>query len=73
VRRWVNLDAHGDIVGGPLKGRPYAVDFDFLNLEPVGCNSLLGLVSPVCAHGSYFDGGNTAVNKDIFARYIDQA
>jgi pimeloyl-ACP methyl ester carboxylesterase len=72
VRRWVNLDAQGDIVGGPLKGRPYAVNFDFLNLEPVGCNSLFGLVSPVCAHGSYFDSGNTAVNKDIFARYIDQ-
>ena len=44
VRRWVNLDAHGDIIGGPLKGRPYAVDFDFLNLSPVGCNSLFGLV-----------------------------
>ncbi len=73
VRRWVNLDAHGDIVGGPLQGRPYAVDFDFLNLVPVGCSSLLGFVSPACAHGSYFNSANVAVNRDIFARFVDQA
>ena len=73
VRRWVNLDAVGDLVGGPLKGRPYAVDLDFLNLEPVGCGSFLGLVNPQCAHGSYFASGNAAVNESIFARYIDLA
>ncbi len=73
VRRWVNLNAHGDIVGGPLKGRPYAVDLDFLNLDATGCGSFLGLVSPACAHGSYFVSGNSAVNRDIFARFIDQA
>jgi hypothetical protein len=72
VRRWINLDAHGDIVGGPLKGRPYEVDFDFVSLEPVGCNGFLGLVNPSCAHSSYFDADNVAVNQSIFARFIDQ-
>ena len=71
VRRWVNLVAHGDIVGGPLKGRPYAVDFDFVKLEAFGCSSFLGLVNPGCAHSSYFETGNVPVNRDIFARYMN--
>jgi hypothetical protein len=65
VRRWVNLNARGDIVGGPLKGMQ--VDHDFLNLHPTACKKL---VTPSCAHGSYFNVDNTAVNRDIFARYI---
>jgi hypothetical protein len=72
VRRWVNLNAHGDIVGGPLQGRPYQVDDDFPNLDPFGCGSFLGLVNPQCAHGSYFVTGNVAVNRDIFAAFMDQ-
>lgn len=71
VRRWVNLDARGDIVGGPLLGRPYAVDFDLVDLDPVGCRSFLGLVNPECAHGSYFVAANIAVNRDVFARFIN--
>lgn len=71
VLRWVNLDARGDLVGGPLKNRPYQVDFDFVHLEPFGCGSFLGLVNPSCAHGSYFQSGNRAVNNDIFGRFID--
>lgn len=71
VRRWINLDATGDIVGGPLQGRPYAVDFDFVNLNPVGCGSFLGLVDPRCAHSSYFAAANAAVNRNIFARFIN--
>lgn len=71
VRRWVNLNAHGDIIGGSLKGRPYAVDFDFVNLEAVGCHSLLGIVNPLCAHGSYFERDNLQVNKNIFSRFIE--
>jgi len=70
VRRWINLDARGDIVGGPLQGRPYAVDNDFPSLDPFGCSKFLGLVSPVCAHSSYFATGNVAVNRDIFAAFI---
>jgi metacaspase-1 len=73
VRRWVNLDAQGDLVGGPLKGRPFAVDLDFVNLAPVGCGAFLGLVNPSCAHSSYFDAGNVDVNQSIFARHINQA
>lgn len=71
VRRWINLDAHGDIVGGALQGRPYAVDNEFLNLTPFGCQTLLGLVTPQCAHSSYFQSGNHTVNRDIFARFIN--
>jgi hypothetical protein len=73
VRRWVNLNAHGDIVGGPLQNRPYQVDDDFPNVAAYQCGSLFGLVSPVCAHSSYFVAGNEAVNRDIFAMFINQA
>jgi hypothetical protein len=72
VRRWVNLDAYGDLVGGPLKGRPFEVDFGFVNFEPVGCFGLLGFVSPSCAHNSYFDAANVDVNQNIFANFIDR-
>lgn len=71
VQRWINLDAYCDLVGGSLQGRPYAVDSEFLNLDPFGCQNLLGLVNPQCSHSSYFQSGNTAVNRDIFARFIN--
>ena len=70
TRRWINLDARGDIVGGPLQGRPYAVDEDFVNLDPTGCSSFLSFVNPQCAHSSYFDPANHTVNRDIFAGRI---
>jgi hypothetical protein len=73
VHRWVNLNARGDMVGGPLQDRPYRVDDDFPNLDPFGCGSLFGIVSPICAHESYFVAGNEPVNRDIFARFIDEA
>ena len=72
VRRWVNLNAHGDVVGGPLQGRPYKVDFDFPNLDPFGCGSFMGIVNPSCAHSSYFQVGNASVNQDVFAGFIDR-
>jgi hypothetical protein len=59
VRRWVNLNAQGDVVGGPL-------------LTPFTCGTFLGIVNPTCAHGSYFQLGNVAVNRDIFGTYIEQ-
>jgi hypothetical protein len=71
VRRWVNLNARGDLVGGPLQGRPYKVDEDRVNLDPFGCGSFLRFVDPVCAHSSYFQKGNDVVNRDIFARFIN--
>ena len=68
VRNWVNLDARGDLVGGPLRGVPFAVDREHLNLEPVGCDP--HFPSPACAHGSYFNAANVATNRDIFGREI---
>jgi pimeloyl-ACP methyl ester carboxylesterase len=73
VRRWLNINAHGDVVGGPLQGRPYQVDVDFPNVRPFGCGDFLGLVNPVCAHASYFVAGNAAVNREIVARFIERA
>ncbi len=71
VKRWVNLNVRGDIVGGVLKDHPFSVDSEFLGLEPVGCAAFLGLVQPACAHGSYFQTANLAVNRDIFGRLIE--
>jgi hypothetical protein len=71
VRRWVNLDARGDIVGGALQGRPFEVDLEYLNLHPTDCNAFLGLIAPACAHSSYFREANAAVNRDIFTRHIE--
>lgn len=68
VRRWINLDAHGDIVGGPLADR-FAVDAERLELDPVGCNRLFP--SPACAHSSYFHEDNLAVNRDVLATFIE--
>jgi len=68
VRRWVNLDANGDPVGGRLQGQPYQVDAEFLNLDNFGC----GRFDAVCAHGSYFKPDNVTVNRDIFAAFIDR-
>jgi metacaspase-1 len=68
VRTWSNLDARGDVVGGPLQG--YFGDLeDYLHLEPVSCNRFLP--SPVCAHSSYFQAGNLPVNQNIFGANIE--
>lgn len=71
VRRWVNLDAQGDPVGGRLAGS-LRVDQDFLELPAVGCSSFLFFPpNPACAHSSYFDARNSRVNSDIFGRFIE--
>jgi len=67
VRRWINLDAQGDPVGGRLKGQPFQVDEEDLNLPNMGC----GFLDASCAHSSYFQVDNVAVNRDIFARNIN--
>jgi metacaspase-1 len=69
VRRWVNLHARFDIVGGHLRDNPFAVDYEYLNLLPVGCSTLVP--NPWCAHGSYFNKDNLPVNKDIFGSFIE--
>lgn len=72
VRDWLNLDAQGDPVGGWLRGRPFQDDREFPNLPAVGCGNILWILpNPVCAHSSYFEAGNVAVNRDIFGRYIE--
>lgn len=68
VRRWINLDAKFDVVGGAIKGNPFNVDFEYLGLKPVGC----GLMpSPACAHSSYFRPANRRV-QEIFAEFINE-
>jgi hypothetical protein len=68
VQTWVNLNARFDIVGGHLRGNPFDVDAEYLDLPPVGCSLLIP--NPTCAHSSYFHPDNTAVNRDIFGKYI---
>ncbi|MFT3788775.1 MAG: hypothetical protein QM770_21830 [Tepidisphaeraceae bacterium] len=70
VRRWYNLDAKGDPVGGGLKGAFNGVTEDYLSLTPVGCTAFLGFYGVGCAHSSYFKPDNLLVNRDIFARHI---
>ncbi|TWT55221.1 caspase family protein [Allorhodopirellula solitaria] len=72
VNEWTNLDARGDGVGGSIRATGMHVDQEFLRLDPHGCKSTFGLVSPACAHSSYFQAGNDAVNRDIFARFLKQ-
>ena len=72
VRRWVNLDARGDVVGGALEPHGLAVDREYLRLDPTGCDSWAGIVAPACAHQSYFHPENRPVNSGIFAEHIQQ-
>jgi endonuclease/exonuclease/phosphatase family metal-dependent hydrolase len=68
ARKWINLDARFDIVGGRLASRGFGVDHEFLNLTPVGCRSFLPSAS--CAHSSYFHTDNYYTNRDIFGWFI---
>lgn len=65
VDAWINLNAIGDFVGGPLAG--LSVTHEHLSEPAVGC----GLLSlPTCPHSSYFNAENLSVNRDRFARYM---
>lgn len=69
VNNWINLDAKGDLVGGPL-GHRFVVSNEYLDLAPTGCvRNLIGY-NLGCAHGSYFQAANIKVNRDIFAAHI---
>ena len=73
VDRMINLDAGGDIVGGPI-GDEFVVAREYTGLEPTGCTTVpfLGVaLNPVCAHRSYFLRDNLEVNRDILARFIN--
>jgi hypothetical protein len=69
VKRWFNLDAKGDLVGGSL-ARKFEVDRDYLNLTPTSCSPKLWGYDLGCAHSSYFQIENLQVNRDIFAHHI---
>ena len=70
VDAWINLDAKGDPVGGPLVGR-FPVTREYLELDPTTCaRQLWGGYEIGCAHGSYFQLPNLKVNRDIFAGHI---
>ncbi len=69
VNSWINLDAQGDLVGGSLSRR-FPVSREYLNLLPTTCPKRLWGYDLGCAHGSYFQASNTAVNRDIFAAHL---
>ena len=70
VDAWINLDAKGDPVGGPLVGR-FPVTREYLELDPTTCaRQFWGGYEIGCAHGSYFQLPNLKVNRDIFAGHI---
>jgi hypothetical protein len=75
VKQFYNVDADGDIVGG-LISPPFTVTEQFLDQYPTGCSIFpfrrRTARSFTCAHGSYFQPENTAVNRDIVAHYINQ-
>ena len=70
VTNWVNLNARFDVIGGNLRGNPYPVDSELLNLTPFGCSAWLP--NTQCSHSSYFKTGNVAVNRDIFGTDIER-
>ncbi len=80
VENFVNIDAGGDVVGGPISP-PFDDVVEFLQRVPTGCSMfrfrrLLGhptARNPGCAHSSYFQSENKAVQRDIVARYINQS
>lgn len=69
VKRWFNLDAKGDLVGGSLV-RKFEVDREYLQLTPTSCSPKLWGYDLGCAHSSYFQVENLQVNRDIFAHHI---
>lgn len=78
VDNFVNIDAGGDVVGGPI-APPFENVNEFMERVPTGCSMfwfrrLYGhptARNPACAHRSYFQHENTAVQRDIIAHYIN--
>jgi pimeloyl-ACP methyl ester carboxylesterase len=73
VSRIINLDARGDIVGGRVADQ-FEGARDFVRLSPTGCRTIPftgTTLNFACAHSSYFEPANKAVNRDLFARFIN--
>ena len=74
VRNLINLDATGDIVGGPLSGK-FSISAEHLGLKAINCRTVPFTDIPLsisCAHSSYFDADNVVVNRDVFADWINR-
>jgi hypothetical protein len=76
VDAFINVDAGGDIVGGPI-APPFEITEEYLNKRSTGCQTFWFYPRTardfLCAHSSYFDPKNTAVNRSIVAHYINNA
>jgi len=80
VDNFVNIDAGGDVVGGSITP-PFDDVTEYLQRVPTGCSMFrfrrwLGQPTarnPACAHSSYFQPKNKAVQRDILARHINQS
>ena len=76
VEHFVNVAAGGDVVGGSL-APAFDISDQFLRQPPTGCATFFlrrrVAKSFVCAHSSYFNQDNVAVNRDIIARCINTA
>ena len=73
VNAITNLDAGGDVVGGPIGGA-FTISGEHIGLSPTGCSTIPFTniaINPACAHSSYFEANNIAVNRDIFANLIN--
>lgn len=76
VDSFVNVDAGGDIVGGPL-APPFKVTKEYLQQQPTGCSTFWLYPRTArnftCAHSSYFENKNRRVQRDIIAHYINKS
>lgn len=74
VDRFINIKVDGDIIGGPIDP-PFATTAEFLlQGSPDGHTAQSSPDierSPACAHRSYFDIDNVAINRNILAHYIN--
>ena len=67
VRRWFNLNARGDIVGGPLRAN-FPITQDYTGLPAPGC----GWLDAACRHDAYFDRNNPKITRDVLARHMTE-
>ena len=73
VAQFINVDAGGDVVGGPL-APAFQITDEFINQRPTGCSTFWlsprTARNPLCGPSHFRE--NTAVNRDIIARFINQ-
>ncbi|MEM1330109.1 MAG: caspase family protein [Planctomycetota bacterium] len=67
VRRWYNLNARGDIVGGPLRAN-FPITREYTGLPAPGC----GWLDVACRHDAYFNRENPRITRDILAHHMTE-